>query len=79
MVSKQNELTKGNDQRSNGIFVYKYLAPDAKYTIADFVEFIPSVKACLDKYQISKSHFQRLRRYNAPHIGYLFSNYKLHS
>nr|AYE93230.1 GIY-YIG homing endonuclease [Termitomyces sp.]AYE93262.1 GIY-YIG homing endonuclease [Termitomyces sp.] len=78
-VSKQNELTKGNDQRSNGIYVYKYLGPNAKYTIADFVEFIPSVKACQDKYQISKTHFQRLRRYNAPNKGYLFSNYKLHS
>jgi len=77
-VSKQNELTKGDDQRSNGIYVYKYLGPNAKYTIADFVEFIPSVKACRDKYLISKSHFQRLRRFNAPHKGYLFSNYKLH-
>nr|YP_009517171.1 GIY-YIG homing endonuclease [Blastosporella zonata]YP_009517202.1 GIY-YIG homing endonuclease [Blastosporella zonata]AYE93094.1 GIY-YIG homing endonuclease [Blastosporella zonata]AYE93095.1 GIY-YIG homing endonuclease [Blastosporella zonata] len=82
-ASKQSGLTKGNDQRSNGVYVYKYLGSDANYTIADFVEFILSVKACQDKYQMSKSNFQRLRRYNAPHLfrgkEYLFSNYKLHN
>lgn len=72
------ELKKVKNERTYGVYVYKYLAHNDKYSIEDFIEFIPSVSLCSDKYKISKSHFLRLRRYNAPHNGYLFSNYKLH-
>lgn len=77
-VVVSGDLTKGADKRSFGIFVYKTVDSAGPFTSANFVEFISSVSDCRDKYNISKTHFQRVRRYNSPVNGFVFSNHKLH-
>lgn len=61
-----------------GIWVYIYHDPIIRYTKNDFVEFVPSVKECEKKYNISKTNFQKVRKLFLNHKGYLFSNIKLH-
>lgn len=72
------DLTKGADTRSFGIYVYKTANSAGPFTSANFVEFVPSVSECRNKYDISKTHFQRVRRYNLPVNGFVFSNHILH-
>lgn len=59
-----------SDKRSRGIWVY-----DAN--TKEFISYESSVKDCEMKYNISRTHLKRVRKYNQPYQGKLFSNHKL--
>lgn len=59
-----------SDKRSQGIWVY-----DAN--TKELLSYESSVKECEMKYNISRTHLKRVRKYNQIYQGKLFSNYKL--
>lgn len=56
--------------KSAGVWVYDYKTKK-------FLAFEPSVKNCLTKYNISSTHFKRVRKFGLEFEGKLFSNQKL--
>lgn len=63
--------TEPSDNRSQGIWVY-----DAN--TKELISCEKSVKECEMKYNISRTHLKRVRKYNQAYQGKLFSNYKLY-
>ena len=43
----------------------------------EFLSYESSVKDCEMKYNISRTHLKRVRKYNQAYQGKLFSNHKL--
>ena len=70
--------TQNDDGRTSGVWVYKAFESNHLYTKRDLIKYYPTVTECREAYDISKTHFQRLRRYRSVHHGVLFSNTKLH-
>lgn len=64
--------------RAQSVWVYEYGGPGHRYTLDDFVEFVPRANEVLERYGLSKSYLQRLRKYGSPSNGFLFSNVPLH-
>lgn len=59
-----------SNKRSRGIWIY-----DAN--TKEFLSYEPSVKQCEIKYNISRTHLKRVRKFNLVYQGKLFSNIKL--
>ena len=59
-----------SDKRSRGIWVY-----DAN--TKEFISYESSVKDCEMKYNLSRTHLKRVRKYNQAYQGKLFCNHKL--
>jgi hypothetical protein len=56
--------------RSLGVWVYDYKTQK-------FISYEPSVKSCIVKYNVSPTHFLRIRNFGLEFKGKLFSNHKL--
>ena len=56
--------------RSLGVGVYDYKTHN-------FISYEPSVKSCIVKYNVSPTHFNRIRKFGLEFKGKLFSNHKL--
>ena len=56
---------------ADGVWIY-----DARSL--EFIEHMTSITACREKYNISRTHFKRVRKFGLPFNGFLFSNTKLH-
>jgi len=56
--------------RSSGVWVYDYKTHK-------FISYEPSVKSCIVKYNVSLTHFRRIRKFGLEFKGKLFSNHKL--
>ena len=62
---------RGGADKTKGIWVYDAITKE-------LISFEPSVKECEIKYNISRTHLKRVRKYNQPYQGKLFSNQKIH-
>lgn len=71
------DKVKGTDTRTTGVWAYKANASNL-YTESDLIQFYASVTECREAYNISKTQFQRLRKYSTPHKGVHFSDFKKH-
>src|ERR1700712_210239 len=63
-------LNNNNIDQTKGIWVYDAMTNK-------FISYEKSVKECEKKYNISKTHLKRVRKYNQPYQGKLFSNKKV--
>lgn len=59
-----------NKNKSSGVWIYNYKT-------REFISFEKNVKSCLSKYEISSTHFKRIRKFGLEFKGKLFSNNKL--
>lgn len=62
---------KFSEVRATGVWIYDYRT-------REFINYEASVKSCLSKYDVSPTHFKRIRKFGLEFKGYLFSNEKLH-
>jgi len=60
------------ESKTKGVWIYDS-------TTKRFLNYVNSVKECEIKYNISRTHFKRIRKYNQPYKGKIFSNIKLHT
>jgi hypothetical protein len=67
-IWKQKEFIKNNKKK--GVWIYDY-------TTRNFITFEKNIKICLTKYNISSTHFYRIRKFGYEYKGKLFSNKKL--
>ena len=61
---------KNCKSRPLGVWVYDYKTHN-------FISYEPSVKSCIVKYNVSPTHFKRIRKFGLEFKGKLFSNHKL--